>query len=275
MHAKRGIVVARPLGALLLALLFLAGCAGRFPADSFARTNGFTPHLSHGRNYDLKWFLRGAGPVLHVYIEGDGKALLTRRKPSPDPTPHRAESFRLAARDQSPAVAYLARPCQFTEGDERRGCAPCAWTSARFSEQTVSDMSAAVDEAMRAAGATRLVLVGYSGGGAVAMLLAARRDDVALAVTVAGNLNHAFWTEHHGVSPLRESLNPADFADRLQSVPQIHVVSDEDHVIPPIVAQSFVDRMGDQSRARILIVHGLEHDGDWGPAVAEALKGAP
>lgn len=59
-------------------------------------------------------------------------------------------------------------------------------------------------------GATRLTLVGYSGGAAVAALLATRRNDVARLVTVDGNLDHRAWTAHHRVTPLTGSLNPAE-----------------------------------------------------------------
>ena len=262
--------------ALLLASgLFLSGCLGKYSADAFAGRHGFDPRVSHGETFDLKWYLRGSGPVLRAYIEGDGKAWLTRRRASSDPTPGGPGVFELAVADTSAAVAYLARPCQFTENGERRNCHSPFWTSARFSEPVVSDMSAALDNAMRASGAHRLELVGFSGGGAVALLVAARRDDVDLVVTLAGNLDHAFWTAHHHVSPLRDSLNPADFADRLQGVPQIHIVSLDDDVIPPAVVRSYVDRMEDPSRVRIVTVHGVEHTGDWRRVLAPVLEGLP
>jgi esterase/lipase len=52
-------------------------------------------------------------------------------------------------------------------------------------------MDAAVTALKRASGASRLRLVGYSGGGVMAMLLAARRDDVAQVVTIAAPLRLA------------------------------------------------------------------------------------
>lgn len=262
------------LGAMLfLASGLLSGCHGKFSADTFAGHHGFAASVSRCETFDIKWYLRGTGPVLRAYIEGDGRAWLTRRRASSDPTPHDPSSFALAAADASVAVAYLARPCQFTEGGERRNCYPPFWTSARFSEPVINDMSATLDSVMQASGAHRLELVGFSGGGAVALLVAARRDDIDLVVTVAGNLDHAFWTAHHHVSPLRDSLNPADFAVRLQGVSQIHIVSDDDDVIPPTVARSYLGRMGDQSRVRIVTVHGLEHTDNWGGILSSVLEG--
>lgn len=264
-------VLLRLLPVLPLLGLLLAGCGGPYPIDLLAPEHGFTAHELVGETFDLRWFGRGRGATLRVYIEGDGRAWLTRSRPSSDPTPRRAEGFELAAADPFPAVAYLARPCQFVEDGGRRNCVTPFWTSARFSEPVVRDLSLAVDAAKAGAGADRVELVGYSGGGAIAVLLAARRGDVAGLVTVAGNLDHAWWTSLHGVSPLADSLNPMDFADRVRSVPQIHLAGAEDAVIPPAMAERFAERVGNPARTRVVVVEGMAHNGDWRVPVAEAL----
>jgi pimeloyl-ACP methyl ester carboxylesterase len=64
-------------------------------------------------------------------------------------------------------------------------------------------------------GSTRLTLVGYSGGGTIAVLLAARRSDVAEVITVAANLDVGYWTQRDGLSPLTGSLDPAGGNPRL------------------------------------------------------------
>jgi dienelactone hydrolase len=253
---------------LLTAAIIVSGCARKFPVRSFSGKHGFTEEIFSGGTFDLKWFWRGQGDVLRVYIEGDGKAWLSRSRPSSDPTPDDAAAFRLAAADTGPAVMYLARPCQFVDGEQARNCIVPFWTSARFAEPVIQDASQALDAAKRLTGARRLELVGYSGGGAVAVLLAARRDDVDLIVTVAGNLNHALWTDMHGVSPLLDSLNPVDVACRVQSIRQVHIVSVDDEVIPPAVVESYVRAMTDTSMVRIVTVKGVEHDSDWREAFA-------
>ncbi|BCS89482.1 alpha/beta fold hydrolase [Pseudodesulfovibrio sediminis] len=260
------------VGLLLLAVLWLSGCGRNFQADSFAHDHGFSANLFLGDIFDMQGYLRGEGDVLRVYIEGDGLAWLSRKRPSSDPTPHEATAFVLAAADTSTAVLYLARPCQFVEGENLRNCATSFWTSARFSEQVVADMSLALDQAKVMAGARELELVGYSGGGAVAVLLAARRSDVRAIVTAAGNLDHRFWTAFHGVSPLRHSLNPADVAEQVQGIRQVHIVSRDDSIIPPAEVRSYVDRMSDTSMVRIREIRGIDHDGDWSGAVAAALR---
>ena len=53
------------------------------------------------------------------------------------------------------------------------------------------------------------MLVGYSGGGVLAVLIAERLDNVAAVITVGANLDTDAWTRHHGYLPLTGSLNPA------------------------------------------------------------------
>jgi hypothetical protein len=65
----------------------------------------------------------------------------------------------------------------------------------------ISASNQAVDALKQRYGAQEIVLVGYSGGGAVAALVAARRTDVVRLVTVAGNLDHLAWTHLHSVPP--------------------------------------------------------------------------
>ncbi|WP_421902049.1 dienelactone hydrolase family protein [Maridesulfovibrio sp.] len=263
----------KPLSSLAFVFLlcvFITGCAS-FDHRSFAEIHGFSGHVFSEENFSIQGYQRGKSQRLRVYIEGDGKAWLSRRRPSSDPTPKNPVAFYLAAEDSSPAVLYLARPCQYVENENRRNCVVPFWTSARFSEYVVNDLNKALDEAKSASGTERLELVGYSGGGALAVLLAARRDDVDLIVTVAGNLDHSFWTDFHKVSPLRHSLNPADVAGKVEHIRQIHIVSADDEVIPEAVCESYLSRMTDRSRAKVIRVEDIEHSGDWRSVVKRFL----
>lgn len=75
------------------------------------------------------------------------------------------------------------------------------------------------------------MLVGYSGGGTLAVLTAPRLQGVQAVVTVAANLDIHAWTAHHGYLPLTQSLNPTDMAERTPW-PQIHLRGDHDEVVP-------------------------------------------
>lgn len=200
------------------------------------------------------------GAVLTVYIEGDGFAWQTPTRPSTDPTPINPVALRLATAHPSLQVAYLARPCQYVG---TQGCTVHDWTDARFSEELITASDTALTRLKREAGATQLALVGYSGGGAVASLLAARRSDVIRLVTVAGNLDHRAWTTLHRIDPLLGALNPADDIARLAHIPQLHFVGGRDTVIPPRLVEGFAARFPLARRPSVVIEPDFDHHCCW------------
>ena len=98
-------------------------------------------------------------------------------------------------------MLYLARPCQFVVSD---GCDRRLWTGARLSPEVVDIYQRLIDDAMRRTNSTQVGLIGYSGGGALAALIAERRHDVAWLVTVAADLDLAKWVGLQSVEPLSE-----------------------------------------------------------------------
>lgn len=130
-----------------------------------------------------------AMPKLTIYIEGDGFAWT-----SSDPTPVSPTGLHLALAQPEGNIAYLARPCQYVRCEQRY------WTSHRFAPEVIASANLALEALKKKFGAQCLVLVGYSGGGAVAALLAEQRLDVVRLITIAGNLDHRAWTSHHRVS---------------------------------------------------------------------------
>ena len=202
------------------------------------------------------------GGAMVVYIEGDGSAWDSHSRLSADPTPHDTLVIDLAAKDPSPNVVYLARPGQYVCAGASR-CDSAYWSSRRFSEEVVAAMDSAIDTLKRASNATGLSLVGYSGGGAIAVLVAARRDDVTALRTIAGNLDHEAVNAFNEVSPLKGSLNPIDVAPALARIPQRHFAGSDDDVVPPFVARSFVREMGDANDERVTVVRGATHTKGW------------
>lgn len=249
--------------AVLLLVLTLAACADpREAANRIAERAGLTATDIQTTPFRLRAYRRVArAETLRVYIEGDGHAWRTIDMPSDDPTPWAPVALDLAARDPSPGFAYLARPCQYVRGDP--ACEVSDWTDSRYSETVVRSVDQALDRLKRDAGAQRLELVGFSGGGAIAALIAMRRIDVASLRTVAANLDTAAWIEAHGVSPLVGSLNPADTAPLLANLPQVHFVGAEDSNVGLLVTRAFVTRIGPTRCVRVWVMPGLEHTGDW------------
>lgn len=199
---------------------------------------------------------------LTVYIEGDGFAWRTRRSVSRDPTPRNPLVLKLAMSHANGNAAYVARPCQYV-GAQRQACDSQYWTGARFSEDVVLSMNQAVGQLKQRFGAASLTLIGYSGGGAIAALLAARRDDVARLITVVGNLDHRAWTAHHHISPLTQSLNPVNEVDKLKHIEQWHFVGEEDKNITPALLRDFVQRFPKKNKPRLMIMRGYDHHNYW------------
>jgi predicted esterase len=200
--------------------------------------------------------------VLTIYLEGDGFAWLNGATPSADPTPRDPLALRLALKHPGAAVAYLARPCQFAH-EVQPSCEQRYWTDARFAPEVIASTQMAIDQLKQMVGASKLQLVGYSGGANVAALAASERTDVIHLVTVAGNLDHASWTRHHRVKPLVNSLNAADIAHQLDRLPQTHWVGGQDRVIPPSMASSWHKSIKGDQEQYLHIVDGFDHQCCW------------
>jgi len=264
--------------ASLLVLFCLAACA-KIPSPEERRRatyrlldeQGWTRQRIETNPFIMEAFLpppraeagQAVGGGLTVYIEGDGLAWSSYTKPSDDPTPEYPMAIMLAMAQRQGRAVALARPCQYTMDVSRGGCEARYWTSHRFAPEVVSATDQAVSQLKALSGATWLRLVGYSGGGAVAALVAARRDDVRELLTVAGNLDHAAWTKHHHLSPLSGSLQPVDAAPGLTHLPQLHFIGSEDQIIPPSLARNFLEKQGRTTCASIVVVQGPDHEHGW------------
>ena len=234
-------------------------------ADQLTLEKNWRRAVFKGETFDLVSY--SAVPtktrVLTVYIEGDGFAWLTSSKPSLNPTPLHPVGLKLAISQQTGEAAYLARPCQFTKTISWRGCQTAFWTNKRFSEEVIADTNTALSSLKLAFAASELRLVGYSGGAAVALLLAARRDDVKTVITVAGNLNHQAWTSLKKLAPLDGSLNPIDYLNKLHLIKQIHFVGENDTIIPKVLAADFSQLFSDDVDIKVIVVPNLDHSCCW------------
>jgi pimeloyl-ACP methyl ester carboxylesterase len=252
--------------ATVLLLLLLAGCGHANPAQlaqGLAAGAGFERLEIQTTRFRLLAYVRGHGPVARIYIEGDGHPWADRYTRSDDPTPWNPVGLELAVADPASAVAWLARPCQYLLNLNNRVCSPIWWTDRRYHESVIASVDQALDRLRERLGADRLQLVGYSGGGAVAALVAARRRDILCLRTVGADLDTATWTSLQHVTPLKGSLNPADYADRLGFLPQLHLLGTADAVVAPAVVQSFLRRLPSDCCARLQFVPGLGHASGW------------
>lgn len=273
----------------LTGLIFMAACATR--PDPAARARGaediaaragwermiLPPVAGAAFAAPLVAFGPPAGrrmSTLRVYIEGDGFAWRDRYSPSHDPTPIDPVALKMAVADMSGDAVYLARPCQYAAP----GADACRnngwWTDARFSAAARDAAGHAIDRLKQRYSAQDVVLVGYSGGGALAALAAATRHDVARLVTVAGNLDTAAWVRHHRITPLAASLNPADFTAALARLPQYHFTGGQDAVMPPAIARSYVAHFTPDADVTVEIRPGYTHHCCWAESWPALLRQA-
>lgn len=248
--------------------LVLAACGGipdrQAIAIKAAEQSGFTRKIIPGGLFSLTTFRKQTGQdlaLLVIYIEGDGLAFRRKGLLSSDPTPHSMLTLALAEKDPRPSVMYIARPCQYLPDDALKTCDPKYWSTHRYSEDVIAAIDGAINHA--ASGYKSIALIGYSGGGTIAALIAARRSDVAWLVTIAANLDHKSWTHLHQITPLSGSLNAADFAESMQYVRQLHLTGERDKVVPFEVTQAFLNRMTNHSRVTVKTVPKFDHECCW------------
>jgi len=240
---------ARRFAAVLAVAGLAAGCrAGPDSRSSSADVAPITAQEVAGLGYTHLLLVAGvpqqqsgdAGAPQYVFLEGDGRPWSSDgTEPSTDPDPVRAVARELAAAEGSGALV-LGRPCYHDRARDP-GCGPALWTSGRYSEPVVASMAAALERALETRPARPVVLVGYSGGGPLALLIADRVPVVQGVVTLAANLDLAAWTTLHRYRPLDGSLDPL----ATRSLPrgcEIHIAATEDAIVPPTLIAAAADR---------------------------------
>ncbi|MGR5942480.1 alpha/beta fold hydrolase [Enterobacter sp. C4G1] len=265
------------LAGILISLSFLfAGCVSvdsRTEATRIASTAGLNSENIPTRSFVIATWGRFTPPVnsIRVYIEGDGFAWKSRTQPSDDPTPHQPTGLKLAAADPGQNVLYLARPCQFIGPPLPATCQVNWWTNDRFSAVVIDTMNEALEVFASRYPGVKLDMVGYSGGGNIAALLAARRKDVRSLRTVAGNLDVAWVNTMHNVTPMPNAISAIDRAAELRTLPQIHYSGDADKTVPVDVARRFQQVVGGNC-IRVEVVSGMTHSADWAAIWPQLLK---
>lgn len=234
---------------LMAVILILSGCTAiKAPAD-FKQVEITT------RNFNLAVWQKITDPdgVYKIYIEGDGHAFNARGRATNDPTPRGRLLREIAFGDKSPNVVYLARPCQYVRSPV---CTQRHWTTARFAPEIINAEYEAVKQI---AGDHEVILIGFSGGAQVAGLLAAAKPGLKVKkiITIAGNLDHLAWTQHHRLPPLNESMNLESYRKQFVQIPQLHYAGDADKVMPPRLIEDFAGQQ------KVIVVPGASHNRGW------------
>jgi pimeloyl-ACP methyl ester carboxylesterase len=245
-----------PCAALLL--LASAGCVS--PSSEFARRAaalGMTQEIVRGDPFEHVVFRtpRSLGRRLHVYLEGDGTPWFGGL-PARDPTPRKPLALALMALDTTPSI-YLGRPCYHVvaKGVE---CPSALWTTERYSDTVVGSMAVSMRRIVEVEGVDEIVWFGYSGGGTLAVLVAARLPQSVAVITVAANLDIDAWTDAHGDQRLVGSLNAARQPPLADRIVQIHYAGGRDRLVPVDIV-----RRGVSGSGRLVVEPAFDHVCCW------------
>jgi len=164
---------------------------------------------------------------LTVYIDGDGNPQETT-----DPSPQNPVAQRLAAQDRGAWV--VGRPCYQLE-QPNVDCTPQVWRGARYGESVLLAMTKVIQQLLAHTGHQSIRLVGYSGGGTLAVLLSDRLPSVIEVITLAAPLDLAAWARARGSLPPEASLDPLrhhQTGGASGMTRYTHLVAGRDSVVP-------------------------------------------
>lgn len=202
-------------------------------------------------------------PTLKVFIEGDGRPWIKGKGIRRDPSPQRLLAMALLL-DTSGDRLYLGRPCYFQTNDDR--CHYKYWTSHRYSIEVINSMVGIIEQKILEGSYKNLLIIGHSGGGTIATLLACKTSITPSIITLAANLDIERWAEIHDWSALTGSENPSNLPSNCKNLNAYHFYGNDDKNVPASSANKFFSN-GDSQR---FIIDGANHQ-NW-PIFWEEIK---
>lgn len=254
----------RLLAWVLIGCIELTGCTN--PAKRFAdraRQLDLHSEIVFSDNFMHRVYMNASAysgnhmETLHIYLDGDGSPWQNSHWPSDDPTPRSTLILELIWQDNAPAL-LLGRPCYYGLA-HTPDCEKKFWTSHRYGHTVIASMVQALQGWLTSRSYSKLNLIGYSGGGTLATLMAHRLPDVDTLVTIAANLDVSAWSGYLGYTPLTDSLNPADYS-LPPHIAQIHLAGLEDSIVPHWLIKAHAD---EQSNAIYVAYPGFTHQCCW------------
>ncbi len=261
-----------PLTFVLLSLLLLSACtthsykSRKQTAETAALEANFQQFNFDTvlfQIYGWKKITQPLNKTLVIYIEGDGQAWKTRFKISKNPTPRKPMSLYLAIQDSSVNIIYLARPCQFINLEKSSHCQSKYWGSHRYSQEVIDSYHSVLNQIRHTYNIKKFELVGYSGGGIIAALLAGQRNDITKLITIASNLDHLAWTQYHNISPLSGSLNLYSNQLDFSKINQLHLWGAKDSIVPYEINKNLLDKKLNNELSSYIIYKQFDHSCCW------------
>ena len=252
---------------LIAFLIFLSGCqlnSINKNQSTLALENqkGLIKTTLSTHFYDIQSWLpqQQTSPILRIYIEGDGRAWLRKGRASGDPTPKHRLVHSLMLNDSKADIAYLARPCQYVMSTL---CTRQSWTFGRYDPPAIQSINQAINKIKHRLSYKEIELVGYSGGATIALLIAAKRDDVASVRTIAGNLTPHFTNRYHQVTEMPTADTPLNHTTQLMNIPQLHFFGSEDRVIPKQISKHYKLQFDQKECIKLQEAEAASHGRGW------------
>ncbi len=271
--------------AVIFTAFFLISCASEQTrlnrALDIATEHDFAAEIIAG-NFPMQIFYRNQfSSHAVIYLEGDGLVINKYGEVALNPTPTDPVALKLASVDHRPwSKIVINRPFHYLKMDPslRRDGFPLKWeskywTMARYAPEIIQAIFEVIKTCQLRFKFKTLEIVAYSGGAAVALLLAPHLDNLTRMVSFAGNLDHVSWTKYHDTQPLFESLDPLQNKAAIGKVPQIHFIGTSDANTTIDLAHGYSQKVN-SSKITIVPVPGFSHDSNWSKIWAANLASA-
>ncbi len=242
---------------LIIFLAILIGCASTAIFDNLIKQNHFVKTIHEGKLFKLltisnQQYYKDKS-MLYVFIDGDGIPWRTRTQISTNPDPINPLVLTLMSETPYPGI-YLSRPCYWIQNNN---CHFQWWTNKRYSQTVVDNMIDALQIISKDYDA--ITLIGYSGGGALAVIIANSVEKITRIITLSANLDHKKWTSYHNYSPLIGSLNAIDYRLPMR-VSQYHFAAENDKNIFPSWIEHFSKS---QPNSQFFLIKNIDHQCCW------------
>jgi hypothetical protein len=253
---------------LLIVTFMLAGCANS-PAKTirlaFLEQGEIVQSIFKHRVLILNHELEVA--TLAIFIEGDGLPWINEKHIAKDPTGSTPLMLQLMNRYKEPAI-YIGRPCYYQVNDPK--CHHRYWTSHRYSELVVKSITNIIATQINSRAVERLILIGHSGGGVIASLVACRLKPPTRLVTISANLDIDEWTKHHEWTPLKGSINPANDSSICSHTTQRHLHGAKDKQTPMNLNTKYYER----HHIKPIIIENANHSNwlQFWPQILDEIK---
>lgn len=238
------------------------------PAWMIKRDIAAAPYLL--RAYER---IHDRGGVANIYIEGDGISGKYSVASNADFTPVNPVALHLASKDNAKNLIYLARPCQYNGRTEKPHiCTNDEWQKDRFSQDVLNSYNNALDEISKRYQIKSFNLIGYSGGAAIATMLAGERNDILSIRTVAGILDNEAYSQVADDFPLSPSSKASNYTSTVSKTPQYHFIGGQDIIVTPSVLANYLGDMPPTNCVQTMLVQEAEHEAGWVDKWPELLK---